>query len=164
MSAVQTKTTTFTVDPVHSSIEFLVLDTENMMTTIRGRFTDFEGTIELPEDGDGRITGLVRVASVTTDNEQRDAHLRSPDFFDAENNPEIRFESTRVERASDDTLNVAGTLTIRGTEIPVELPTKIVGRGPDQKGDERIVLTAQGSLEWGPGKVDVSTNVSAVKS
>src|SRR5215213_8085157 len=85
---------TWRVDPVHSTIGFSAPWSDGV-TIVDGRFTDFEGTLELAETG-RRAFGTIRTASIVTQNEQRDAHLRSPDFFDVEKAPEIKFESTRV--------------------------------------------------------------------
>ncbi len=89
----------WTVDPAHSSVEFSV---KHMgIANVRGRFTEFEGTLEMQEDlGASRAHGAVKVATIDTGEGQRDDHLRSPDFFNVEEFPEITFESTRVEARS----------------------------------------------------------------
>ena len=102
MSAIQTETSTliptgtWTVDPVHSSIRFDVVDTDSMMKSISGRFTDFEGTVEGGEEQSAQ--GVVRTPSVLTDNEMRDEHLRSNDLLGTDRYPEITFKS-RPDRA-----------------------------------------------------------------
>ena len=169
MSTAETQQTqipagTWTVDPVHSAVEFNVFDSE-LMSNIRGRFTDFEGTIELNgEPQSWRAQGVIRTASVSTDNEKRDAHLRSADFFDADRFPEIRFESNRVEQQGDK-LHIVGRLTIKEQTHEVELDASILGTGVGQMaGDERIVLEAGGGFEWASTSVKITTNISATKA
>src|SRR6478735_4646091 len=94
-------TGTWTVDPAHSSIAFSV---KHMgIANVRGKFTEFEGTLEMKESlSDCVARGSVKVSSIDTDEAQRDGHLRSPDFFDAEQFPEIAFESTLIEAIDDE--------------------------------------------------------------
>src|SRR5215211_9521469 len=101
---------TWRVDPVHPTIGFSGPWSDGV-TIVDGRFTDFEGTLEKTEGG-GRASGTIKTVSVVTQNEQRDAHLRSPDFFDVENAPEISFESTSI-KPTDNGVVVAGNLKIR---------------------------------------------------
>src|SRR2546423_174447 len=98
---------TWTVDPTHSNVEFAV---KHMgIATVRGRFTKFDGTLEVGADLSGSgVFGKVSVASITTNDEQRDAHLRSPDFFDAERYPEITFASSRIEAVDQESSLVFG--------------------------------------------------------
>lgn len=154
---------TWNVDPAHSSVEFLVDAMETHMASIRGRFKDFEGTV-VSEGDDVRIEGVLQTGSLATDNEQRDAHLRSPDFLAADTYPEIRFRSTGIEPRGGNELRIAGELTIRDTTFPVELDGRVVGTGQDQWGNERVALAADGGLEWGPQKVAITVNASAVKA
>jgi polyisoprenoid-binding protein YceI len=164
MSAVETTTLipagTWTVDPVHTTIGFQVVDTTDLFSTINGRFTDFEGRLQ--GGAEPKLAGTIRVASVRTDNEQRDAHLISPDFLDAEKHPEIRFESTAVEPLRDRFL-IRGDLTVKETPFEVELEARIRELGRGKAGDERLVLDAQGSFEWGTTTVELTAAVSAVK-
>src|SRR5918992_758648 len=93
---VRVPTGTWRVDPAHSSVEFEIK--HMMIATVRGRFTEFEGMIVAAEDlADSRAYGVVNAASIDTNNPDRDAHLRSADFFDVERYPEIQFESTRIK-------------------------------------------------------------------
>ena len=123
MSATQTETSTlipagtWTLDPVHSSIRFDVVDTDSMMKSISGRFTDFEGTVEGGEEQSAR--GVVRTPSVLTDNDMRDEHLRSNDLLGTERYPEITFESTRIEHVDGDRNKIFGDLTVKEVAIPV---------------------------------------------
>jgi polyisoprenoid-binding protein YceI len=155
---------TWAVDPVHSNLGFRVVDTSEMISTITGRFTDFEGTFEGgDEPGVARAYGTIRAASITTDQEQRDAHLRSPDFFDVEKFPEIRFESDAIEPLGGDRVQIRGRLIIKGVEQDVELEGRLV-TGTSTKGEERLVFDSQGGYSWGPMNVDITASISAVKS
>ncbi|MGH2921495.1 MAG: YceI family protein, partial [Gaiellaceae bacterium] len=108
---------TWAVDPVHSAIRFDVIDVESLAKSISGRFTDFEGT--LVGGDEQRLAGVVRTPSVNTDNDQRDAHLRTADLLDTTRYPEIRFESTSVEHVENNRYRLRGELTIK--EIPLEI-------------------------------------------
>ena len=155
---------TWTVDPVHSHLGFRVVDTSEMISSITGRFTDFEGTFEAGDDPrSARAHGSIRAASIATDQEQRDAHLRSPDFFDVERFPEIRFESDAIEPLDGDRIRVRGRLVIKGVEQAVELEGRLV-TGTSAKGEERLVLDSQGGYSWGPMNVDITASISAAKS
>src|ERR1700751_1931717 len=103
---------TWSVDPVHSTVEFQV---RNMgIVWARGLFKDFQGTVESTgEPGGVRASGTVAVASPDTRSEQRDQHLHGAEFFDLENHPRITFESTSIE-ARGDGLRVVGNLTLKG--------------------------------------------------
>ena len=146
-----------------TAIEFRVTDTSDLISTITGRFLDFEGQIEAGESLDATaITGVVRTTSVSTDNEQRDQHLRSADFFDVEKYPKIFFRSTRIGEEGEK-LHVAGELTIKETPFPVELDAAVRGTGTDRWGNERVNLEARGSFDWGTTTVALSVDASAVK-
>jgi polyisoprenoid-binding protein YceI len=167
MSAVQTETTTliptgtWAVDPVHSSIRFDVVDTDSLMKSISGRFTDFEGTVEGGEEQSAR--GIVRTPSVLTDNEQRDAHLRSNDLLGTERFPEIRFESSRIEHVDRNRHTIAGELTIKEVVIPVELEAKYQATGTDADGVEKTLFRVEGEIEWGPTRVEITADITAVR-
>jgi polyisoprenoid-binding protein YceI len=165
MSSVQTVNTAtlvpqgvWAVDPVHSSIRFDVVDTETMFKSISGRFTDFEGTVE-----PGETKGIVRTASVLSDNEQRDEHLRSPDFLEVERFPEIRFESTRIEHVEGDRHKIFGDLTIKDVAVPVELDAKFQGTGLNPQGVESTLLRITGGIEWGPTRVEITADITATR-
>ena len=153
MSATATITTaiptgTWTVDPVHSKVGFSV---KHMgIATVRGQFTDFEGTLEISDDlSSAKARGTVKAASVNTSEDQRDAHLRSPDFFDADANPEIRFESTSIEQRDADTFRIAGELTLHGETGEVVLTAEVQGTETDPQGNERVGLDVRGELSRG---------------
>ena len=134
-------TTAWHIDPVHSHVEFAVRHL--MISTVRGRFREFSGTLTGdPSDPAGAsVTITIDAASIDTREGQRDAHLRSADFFDADRFPEITFTSTNV--ASDgDHLNVAGFLTIRGVTKKVTLRVTPEGRAKDPWGGERAGYSA----------------------
>jgi polyisoprenoid-binding protein YceI len=133
---------TWSIDPVWSSLEFEVRKIG--LIPIKGRVPGFTGTIE---GGDRpSIAGTVDATSITTFDETRDGHLQSPDFFDAERYPELRFVSTDVSLEGDE-LVVHGDLTIKGTTKPVELKGMLLGSGPDLAGNERIGLELRGTLD-----------------
>jgi len=165
MSATQIETTTlvpqgtWAVDPVHSSIRFDVIDTDTAFKSVSGRFTDFEGTID-----PGQTKGVVRTASILTDHEQRDAHLRSPDLLEVERFPEIRFESTRIEHLDGDRHKIIGELTIKEVPITVELDAKFQGAGTDADGLEKTLFRVEGAVEWGPTRVEITADVTAVRA
>lgn len=167
MAAVQTEsqtlipTGTWAVDPVHSSIRFDVVDTDSMMKSISGRFTDFEGTVEGGEEQSAN--GVVRTPSVLTDNEQRDAHLRSNDLLATDRFPEIRFESSRIEHVRGDRHTIFGDLTVKEVPLPVELEAKYQATGTDADGLEKTLFRVQGEIEWGPTRVEITADITAVR-
>ncbi len=154
-------TGTWTVDPVHTTIGFQVTDTADLFSTINGRFIDFDGRVVGGEQPS--LAGTIRVESVRTDNEQRDAHLVSGDFLDGANHPEIRFESTAVEPLDGERFRVRGQLFVKDTPFEVELEGRIRGHGKGKSGDERLVLDVEGSFDWGTTTVEINAGVSASK-
>lgn len=110
----ETGTATWTIDPVHSAVEFKVR--HMMVTNVKGHFTGLQGTLTLDERdvSRSRVTATIDAGSVSTREPQRDAHLRSADFFDVEQFPVLSFTSTRIDRSRDGGLTVAGDLTIHG--------------------------------------------------
>jgi polyisoprenoid-binding protein YceI len=154
-------TGTWAVDPVHTTIGFQVTDTSDLISTINGRFTTFEGRLQGGEEPS--IAGTIRVDSLRTDNEQRDAHLISPDFLEAAKYPEIRFESSSVEPLGDDRFALRGQLFVKEQPFELELQGRLRGRGTGKGGDERIVLDVDGSFDWGTTTVEITAGVSATK-
>ena len=130
-------TGTWHLDPVHSSIGFEV---PHMGGTFRGQFRDVEATI-----ADGGVTGSAKVASVDVKDENLAVHLQSPEFFDVERHPELRFESTGVE--AGDELAVRGEITIKGVTHPVELTGRATEPLTDAYGRDRFGLTLQTTLD-----------------
>ena len=167
MSAVQAEastlipTGTWAVDPVHSSIRFDVVDTDTMFKSISGRFTEYEGTVE---GGEEQATkGVVRTASVLTDNEMRDNHLRASDMLDTDRFPEIRFESSRIEQVEGNRHKIVGELTIKEVPVVVELDAKFQGTGTDADGLEKTLFRVEGSIEWGPTRVEITADITAIR-
>lgn len=111
----------YRIDPNHSSANFAVKHL--LISTVRGRFTKMSGTIILDEADmtKSSVTAVISAASINTDNENRDRHLRSADFFEVEKYPEIKFQSTRVEKAADGFVAV-GLLTIKDVSKVIRLP------------------------------------------
>lgn len=147
--------TTWNIDPAHTSVEFAVK--HMMFTTVRGRFKDVKGTIEVDEDNPDNSTVTVEIgtASIDTGAADRDTHLRSADFLDVENNPTLTFRSKRVEGAAKregDRFRITGDLMIRGTTNEVVLECEYGGTGKDPWGGTRAGATANGRIdrrEWG---------------
>ena len=172
-------TGTWTVDPAHSKVGFAV---KHMgIATVRGEFTSFEGTLEIGEDlSTARVYGTVKAESVDTNEPQRDDHLRSPDFFDVAQFPELRFESTSIEALDDEEFRITGKLTIHGVTDDIVLHADLQGTDIDPWGNERVGLEVTGQLSRGDygmkfnqalgsgnmlvgDKVNLALDISAVK-
>jgi len=146
MSILTAETTgTWTLDPVHSTIGFEV---PYLSGTFRGDFNDVDARLTADS-----LSGSARVASVDVKDENLSAHLQTPDFFDAERHPELRFESRELGRVGND-FTVRGDLTIRGETKPVELTGKISDPIADAYGRERVGL----KLETGVDRTDFGVN------
>jgi polyisoprenoid-binding protein YceI len=119
-----------------------------MITTVRGRFSDVRGTVitNEAEPAKSQVDITIGVNSIDTREGQRDAHLRSADFFDAEHFPEMTFRSTRIAAVSGDSLSLVGDLTMRGVTREVALDVTAEGRGSDPWGGERAGFTASGKI------------------
>ena len=142
-------TGTWSVDPAHSRVEFQVKHLG--IATVRGAFREFEGTLELGGETP-QAYGTVKAASVDTNEPQRDEHLRSGDFFDAEQNPQLSYRSTAIRQLDEETLEIDGELTMRGVTRPVTLRGEIQGYEQDPWGNERVGLEVTSELsrgEWG---------------
>ena len=128
---------TWKIDPSHTHIEFSVKHL--MISNVKGRFTDVEGDIRIADGDPSRssVTATIKALSIDTRTGQRDDHLRSADFLDAANFPEITFTSTRIEGDAGE-FKVHGDLTIRGTTRQVTLDVTNEGSGKDPWGGERI--------------------------
>ena len=131
-------TGTWSLDPVHSTIGFAVKHSGVM--TFRGDFADYAATLV-----DGRLEGTAQVASVRVDDPNLTGHLQSPDFFDAEQNPELRFVSRSIEREGD-RVSISGDLTLRGETQPVELAGTISGPITDGYGNQRLGLDVETTI------------------
>jgi len=132
---------TYTIDPSHSSVEFV--GRHLGLAKVRGRFTKFGGEIQIAEAPEKSSVEVdVDVASVESADAKRDEHLRSPDFFHVEEHPNMVFKSTGVTPVADGTWDVAGDLTIRGVTRPVVLRTEFEGGENTPFGDQRVGFSA----------------------
>jgi polyisoprenoid-binding protein YceI len=145
MTAQLQETASYALDPAHTTVEFVVRHL--MITKIRGRFTAFDGSVELTPGSElpASIAARISAASIDTREEQRDAHLRSADFFDVEKYPELSFESTRIDGKPDD-FTIDGKLTIHGVTRDVTLNGTFEGRVTDPWGGVRVGYTAHGKI------------------
>jgi polyisoprenoid-binding protein YceI len=141
-------TGTWAVDPAHSKVGFAV---KHMgIASVRGEFTEFEGTLEIGQDlSSAKAYGTVKAASIDTNEPQRDEHLRSADFFDVTQFPELRFESTEVEALDEDEFRITGQLTIHGVTNEIVLHAEFQGTDVDPWGNERVGLEVTGQLSRG---------------
>ena len=145
-----TSTTTWNIDPTHTTVEFSAK--HMMITTVKGRFRDVSGSIQVDEQNPARSTVEVSfdAKSIDTGVAQRDGHLVSADFLDVEQYPTVTFRSRRVDGAraeAGEEFTVTGDLTIRGTTREVTLTATYEGRGRDPWGGERISFTAKGKID-----------------
>ena len=134
----------YTVDPKHSNVGFAVRHMG--IATVRGGFQQFQGKIDA-SGGAPVLEGLVDVASITTGDEQRDGHLRSPEFFDAQHHPQIRFHSTASEISDDGAIRLRGEIEIKGVTKPIELTGTVAEGGTDPWGQERIGFEVEGLID-----------------
>ena len=144
--------TTWKIDNAHTQISFSAK--HMMVTNVRGTFHDVTGTIELDEDDPTRSRGEFHVATASIDTNfgARDAHLRSPDFFDAERFPNISFVATDIVRVGDDHYTVAGDLTIRDVTRPMTFDVRLEGIVKGMSGARHAGMTATGTVlrdDWG---------------
>ncbi|HST41192.1 MAG TPA: YceI family protein [Conexibacter sp.] len=181
MSATVTSvpTGTWNVDPAHSEVGFQV---KHMgIATVKGKFKEFAGSLTIGEDGTATASGTVQVASVDTNEAQRDEHLRSPDFFDAATHEQITFTSTEITPVDDETFKITGDITIHGITKPITLEAVVEGSDVDPWGNTRVGLTITGQINRGEfemkfnqalgsgnmlvsDKVKLALDISAVKA
>jgi polyisoprenoid-binding protein YceI len=137
MSSVATATRTYHIDKSHSEATFQV---RHLLTKVRGRFSDFQGSIVLdeahPEQSAVSIT--IQAGSVDTNEPSRDAHLRSPDFFSVDEFGTLTFTSTGIAPSGGDRFDVTGDLTIRGVTKRIVVPVALLGKASDPWGNERL--------------------------
>lgn len=140
-------TSTWQIDPAHTDVSFSVKHL--MISTVRGRFGSVSGTIRLDEsDFTGSSVEVeIDAASIDTRQEQRDAHLRSADFFEVEAFPLITFRSRSVEQSGPGRFRIHGELTIHGVSRPVVLEATDEGRGVDPWGAEKAAFTAETKID-----------------
>ena len=162
-------------DPAYSTVEFVV---RNLWYNVKGRFSVLEGSIDLDEDDIRRssVTATIKASSIDTGNKRRDTHLQAPDFFDVEKFPDIEFKSTKVERGKDrDSLDVDGTLTIKGKTVPISLAVNEMDRSRSPRGEDYVYYSATAELDrfafginYGRGfigrKLKVTINVQATNT
>ena len=143
---------TYAIDPTHSRIGFVARHA--MVTKVRGSFNEFDGSGSFDADDPtrSRLQLTIEAASIDTRNADRDAHLRSNDFFDMETYPEITFTSTKVETVDPEHYRVSGNLTIKGVTKPVTVDFEYTGTAVDPYGNTRIGLdgtTTVNRKDWG---------------
>lgn len=145
-------TGTYTIDPSHSRVGFVARHA--MVTKVRGGFNDFAGTLTIdgadPSASAAELT--IQAASIDTRNADRDAHLKSNDFFSMETYPELRFTSTTVEQLSDTDYRVTGDLTLRGVTKPVTIDLEYAGAVVDPWGNTRVGFEGSAQVnrkDWG---------------
>ncbi|CAM5397406.1 YceI family protein [Streptomyces atroolivaceus] len=174
-------TGSYTIDPAHSSIGFQVRHA--MVTNVRGSFGEHEGTLQLDGSDPSRSSASidVRIASVDTGIADRDGHLVSGDFFDAEKFPLMTFRSTQAEQLGGDTYRVTGDLTIKDVTRPLSIDLEFHGSATDVYGNERVgfegsadILRSDWGLTWNAAletggvmvsdKVKLTFDISAIKA
>jgi polyisoprenoid-binding protein YceI len=172
-------TGTWVVDPAHTSVGFSV---KHMgISTVRGTFGEFEGRLEIGADlASAKAYGTVKAAAVDTGQDQRDEHLRSPDFFDAAQYADITFESTKIESVDTESLRITGNLTMHGVTKEITLDAVVDGTETDPMGNERVGLEVAGQISRGEfgmkfnqalgsgnvavsDKVKIALDISAIK-
>lgn len=137
---------TYDLELAHSSVGFSVRHL--MVAKVKGRFTDFAATVHIGEDPlDSSVEVTIQTASIDTREPNRDAHLRSADFFDVETYPEMRYRSTRVTPAERGTWSVEGELTVRDVTLPVPLTVSFEGGLVDPEAGTRIGFEAHAEVD-----------------
>jgi polyisoprenoid-binding protein YceI len=144
-SATPASTRTFTIDKAHSEAAFQV---RHLVTRVRGRFSDFSGTIQLNDERPDRssVTLTINAGSIDTSTADRDTHLRSEDFFYVDQYPTITFVSSKITRTAQGEFDVHGTLTIRGVAKDVTIPVTYLGDAKDPWGQSRVGFEAETTL------------------
>jgi len=137
---------TYKIDPAHSEINFKIKHL--MITNVTGSFTKFDGTMESDKDdfSDAKIHFEAETASITTHNEQRDGHLRSAEFFDAEQFPTVTFDSTSFQKKGEDDYTLTGNLTMHGVTKPVTLNVELGGVTTDPWGQSKVGFEITGKI------------------
>lgn len=133
---------TFAIDKTHSDVTFQV---RHLITKVRGRFADFSGTIQFDAERPAAATAqfVIQAASIDTATPDRDAHLRSDDFFAVETFPTITFESSGITARGGDAFEVAGTLTMRGVSRPITIAATYLGGAVDPWGNQKIAFEGE---------------------
>jgi len=151
----------YTIDAAHSRVGFAARHA--MVTKVRGQFNEFEGIAHLDFADPGKSTAslTIKTDSVDTRNEQRDAHLRTNDFFDAPNFPEIKFRSTSTEKVDDDHYRLVGDLTIKETTKPVAIEFEFTGTAVDPFGNVRVGFEGSTTINRRDWKVEWNAPLEA---
>jgi polyisoprenoid-binding protein YceI len=139
-------TQSWALDPTHSELQFKIKHL--MISTVTGQFNEFKASVETDGDdfANAKIHFAATVDSVSTNNEQRDAHLKNGDFFDAEKFPVIVFESEKMEKTGEDEYKLYGTLTMRGVSKKIILNTEFGGITKDPWGNTRTGFSVTGKI------------------
>ena len=145
LAAVTLSADTYTVDKAHSDAEFKV---RHLLSKVSGRFTDFDGTIDInqkqPQKSSVQFT--IKADSISTDNADRDKHLRSGDFFDVEKYPEITFKSTRMRAHGKNLYDVTGVLNMHGVSKTITIPVRVEGFVKDPWGNQKAGFSTSTTL------------------
>ncbi|MES2388296.1 MAG: YceI family protein [Bacteroidota bacterium] len=151
-------TTKWVLDPTHSEVQFKVKHL--MISTVTGHFKTFEATAETEGDdfSSVSVTFSAELESISTNNDQRDAHLKSPDFFDLENHPKLSFTGSSPVKTGEGTYKLTGDLTLRGVTKPLTLDVELGGFGKDPWGNERFGVEVTGKIN----RKDFGVNFSMV--
>jgi polyisoprenoid-binding protein YceI len=144
--------TKWTLDAAHANVEFAIK--HMMLTTIRGRFLELDVDVEFDEQSPERSSVVARIAtaSITTNQQRRDAHLRGVDFLDAENYPEMLFRSTSISKVSNRDYEITGDLTIKDQTRSVTLDAELLGTVADMQGGRLTAVSADTRInrkDWG---------------
>jgi polyisoprenoid-binding protein YceI len=144
--------TKWLLDPMHSELQFKIKHL--MISNVSGSLKDFNAEVETEEEdfSTAAINLTAQMDSISTNNEQRDAHLRNSDFFEVEKYPELKFKSTKVEKVDSDTFILQGELTMKGVTKQVKLNVEFNGVVKDPWGNERAAFAVTGKInrtDWG---------------
>ena len=138
------KTTKWAIDPTHSEITFKVKHL--MISNVKGEFRTFQANIDGEDFTNSIISANIDASSISTNNNDRDTHLKSPDFFEVEKYPEITFVSKSIKKVDDDEYQLVGDLTIKGTTKEITLDTEFGGFMKDPYGNEKAGFSISGKL------------------
>ena len=139
---------TFSIDPTHSEVQFKVKHL--VISTVTGSFRSFTGSLTTANDDDfvgASASFSAEINSIDTGMEQRDGHLKSADFFDAENHPTLSFESTNFKKLNDTQYSVEGNLTLRGVTKPIILKAEYGGAATDFYGNNKVGFEITGIIK-----------------
>jgi polyisoprenoid-binding protein YceI len=144
--------TKWLLDPMHSELQFKIKHL--MISNVSGAFKNFHAEVETEEEdfSTAEINLVAEMDSISTNNEQRDAHLRTSDFFEVEKYPELKFKSTKIEKTGSDIFALHGELTLKGVTKPAKLNVEFNGTTKDPWGVERAGFVVTGKInraDWG---------------